>query len=606
MAGMEDELRRLMEKDPTLVLGAVAAENRKIQTARILEDLLVKTVTKAEQQQVAEDQAVQLGDPAQQPSESLDLLSAIQPTQQPLAAGTPPKGSISSITTSDWQDAGAGTKARRVNGKLEITNVKDEQGNPSMDSAWYYQANATPQQSANATQGSLQSGYGNSVAQQLANIQALDSTEAKLTAFNELQIAVGKQMAEAEGAALRQAEQTLGVDRLRSLLAANEAVDRRNPNWATRRMDSPDTAQLRQQLDSAVLKATGLANSFLKSNPDIAGLQASMRTAEIALQRSLVSDQRINEREAQKQMQLDFKQAQLRDSFQPQQYRRIRTLYPDLQTKSDEEIVGILANGRKAIGKEQAALMQASDQDLLQFALQDDNQAAAILLDEESQRTGMSKEVLGQRLARLSANMSPQAALKAIQQRYPNRKSEEYKLAAQPFEAIIRGEKLDKEAAGSMRQTLYRSAMAGLTIANTKEWVSDTRNWVWPADSNGSSIVQALAEKAASAAGSTPVSIMDIASRIRSDLPREQWRAARDELVRAVYNNSKTRNGLLTSVDPDAVAQQVDLDLSRSRIAEAVGVFAQRSDNILRNMYQDSPAAYVGQAYDFLFGNPSK
>lgn len=590
--------RNLIAQDPTLDLAAILKLEAEKQQ---LHDDLVKMGTPIVQAQVAARQQQNTFDPmaelelalGQSNEPVVESWQQSEPTPQEQQAG--PRDASGRIQSPDWVEAGPGVGARRVDGKLQVSNVKDKDGNFTMDDSWYYRSSQT--HGPNATQAP------SALASQLGSIMSLPNAEAQLLAFGQLQVSVGQEMARAHADAVAQAEQKMGVPQLRNLLAQNEQVDRNNPAWAMRQVDSPETARVRAQLDNAVIKANSLAETFVRGNPSVAGLQAQLKTAETFLMRSLNKEQQMDQKTALEAMRMAEKTEALRAQYRPVQLRRARMLDSELVGKSDDEVVQLVARGKKAFTPEQDAILRASEGDLLQMALARNTEAAAVLLKEASATTNVPEEVLGRRLKELSYNMDPAVALKSLTDRFPDKKSQEYKANVEPLLAYARGEVKDKEAQSFARARIFNNALNGLHMRNTQEWVNNVNSWAWPTNDQGESRIKAVVEAVSEIQGGTQVSLNDVIGHIRSKYPRSEWKALSQELKQGIRANKK--EGLLTAVDAEAAVQQAELEFTRGVMSDIVRTItmAPRSDTWYPGN-PNNPTLGLGQAYQFLFGGP--
>lgn len=592
--------RNLIAQDPTLDLAAILKLEAEKQQ---LHDDLVKMGTPIVQAQVAARQQQNTFDPmaelelalGQSNEAVVESWQQSEPTTQEPQAG--PRDASGRIQSPDWVEAGPGVGARRVDGKLQVSNVKDKEGNFTMDNSWYYRSSQTHGPNASRQPPTA-------VASQLSSILSLPNAEAQLQAFGQLQVSVGQEMARAHADAVAQAEQKLGVEQLRSLLAQNEQVDRRNPAWTARPVDSPETARVRAQLDNAIIKANSLAETFLRSNPNIAGMQAQLKTAESFLTRSLNREAQMDQKEAAEQLRTQAKVEALRAQLRPQQLRRARMLDPELVGMEDDSVIQLLAKGKKAFSKEQEMILQAGEGDLLEMALANNKEAAAILIKETAANSGVPEEVLGRRLKELNFNLDPAVALKSMMDRFPDRRSEEYKANVEPLMAYARGEVKDKDAQNWARSRIFNNARNGLVMRNTQEWINSVNSWAWPTNDQGESRIKAVVEAVSEIQGGAQVSLNDVIGHIRSKYPRSEWKALSQELKQGIRANKK--EGLLTAVDAEAAVQQAELEFTRSVFADIERSWNQGLTSGMKEVFPGRvPLAYeLSQGYQFLFGGP--
>ena len=570
-----------MEQDPTMLLGALLEAQANTAKMRAAEDALTRVTTPIVQSSIAGQQEATI----KQNTEGSTAL----PVQTPDKPQVDSKGRP---MNTDWTEAIAGVGTRRVDGKLQVSNVKGPDGQFTMDDSWYYRSSANP--------GSLAA---KTVASQMASIQSLPTVDEKMVAFQQLQVDAARQVAEAHKQAVTQAEEKLGVPALKALLARNEAADRNTIEWQQRRVDSKATAQVRQQLENAMLKADGLAKSFLNSNTEIAGLQASLKTAEYYIQRSMTQEMRIDDKKAAEEFKLRNKKEEIMARYRPQHFSRARILDPALAGMEDTAIVDMIANGKKAFGAEQEALLAATEDQLLSAAVAGNNSAHAILVQEEAAKSGLPADMLSKRLSRLSMNATPEAVMASIEKSYPDKKSPEYQAAIAPFKLYKSGTKLDKDSADMMHRAMLRTAQSGLLIDNTREWIGDVRSWVWTGNEQGESRIKSIVDSIKTVQGETPVSLDDIVAYAKKNYDRKEWSAINRELRSALFANKK--NGLLTQVDADMAAQRIQAEFTKGRASDAWAFAKQTTNNTLTNMANSSgiiPA--IGTAYDFLFGSP--
>lgn len=121
---------------------------------------------------------------------------------------------------------------------------------------------------------SVTGGNASSVMQLMDSASKETAPEKRRSLVQSVQISVAAYKAHALADAIAKSEQAAGVPTLTQQLKDAELRDRADPQWPQYRSDSPITAGIRQQLNSAHEQATRLTPNFLATNAEYARVMA--------------------------------------------------------------------------------------------------------------------------------------------------------------------------------------------------------------------------------------------------------------------------------------------------------------------------------------------
>jgi hypothetical protein len=315
---------------------------------------------------------------------------------------------------------------------------------------------------------------------QMQTILSMGSLDDSMTAYADLQTAMATQAQAILRDLTAQAEQKLGVDRLRNLLQQREAADRNRPDWWKTQTYSQDTELVRQQYEQAVVKAEALGSKWAQSNPELISMSNQAKLFEWQLRKKESTAQSI---EAKKASAVDKQQDKLeteRMKWRPEQLENMRIAFAgqwDESELTDEAILAKLANGKKTLTKEEEAVFKMTEQELAAPAiLQASPLASKLFAERTAQRAGKSTTEVLQKMNQVRNRMDPTYL---IQANGWTADSPEAKQLQASFAAIKSGVATDKEKL-EIQQRLYAGAVQSMQVQNTREKLNNLDQWAMP------------------------------------------------------------------------------------------------------------------------------
>ena len=467
---------------------------------------------------------------------------------------------------------------RRKNpgGPTEYTNVVDSSGRPTMEAPMASSPSAPyaplgsprPNAASSSFVSKEQQKLPMSVSALMQSMQAAGSVDDKISIFTKIQSAAAQEATSAYTRAFEQASSKLGVNTLEQLLAQNEAADRSHPMWAQYQSDSEQTAKVRQQLESARTKAASLADSYLKQDPTLGAMSAQIKTAEMLLQKEYAAEQRREtfgfEQDAREQARLEEKAYQDRlkaqatlEAIGAKGVARLKIVDPSLAGKEATEVARQIASG-KTISDDTKLAIKATSHELLYLATKRNQAAAAILLEEEAATSYLSKEELGKKLSFVEQSMSPAMLRVALERRYPDTRSPEYREAAALLTKSKTG--LTKDEQAKLDDQMFSMAVQNLQSANTNEWIGNlSKGWQWSDPKLQAAVAKIQETKQA------PATLSELIKELQSSSDRKDWPAISEQLRKEIFANRK--KGVLEATDADSVWQYTQQEFSRSLVS---------------------------------------
>lgn len=500
-------------------------------------------------------------------------------------------------------------KRKNKGGSTEYTNVVDSQGRPTMESAPApYAPLGAPASSAFVSR--EQQKLPMSVSALMQSMQAAGSIDDKISIFTRIQSAAAQEATNAYTRAFAQSSDKLGVNTLEQLLAQNEAADRAHPMWAQYQSDSEQTAKVRQQLESARTKAASLADSYLKQDPTLGAMSAQIKTAEMLLQKEYTADQRretfdleqkvrgqarMDEQSAREQARLEEKAYQDRlkaqatlEAIGAKGVARLKIVDPSLAGKEATEVARQIASG-KTISDDTKLAIKATPHELLYLATKRNQAAAAILLEEEAATSSLSKEELGKKLSFVEQSMTPAMLRVALERRYPDTKSPEYREAAALLTKSKAG--LTEEQQRKLDDQMFSMAVQNLQAANTNEWMGNlSKGWQWSDPKLQAAVAKIQETKQA------PATLPELIRELQGSSDRKDWPAISEQLRKEIFANRK--KGVLEATDADSVWQYTQQEFSRSLLGSYLGGALQFGTNLLVTQ----PVAAASDVVSRMFG----
>lgn len=411
------------------------------------------------------------------PSFKAGLAAQETPAKNPLAAdkngwNLPKTGTVNTTGAEERVNArakaeGSGVTATRdENGQLVLSNVAATGltgGGPSMVAA------TTP----NGISGSLE-----------LLRKATDADTASGIMINLRQTAA-EQNAKLNSEAQNFAASKLGVPGLQSYLTASEANDRAAPEWFPGIGDSPGTAKIRAELNTARSAADIEAKRYLDSNTSAAALRATLLSADQEFQRiTRLSDKKevikanSDIRAQEKQERLDAETEATMGAMTPEAIARLVILNPSLANSPDPSTATAQMYRDSVKNKPRVAALQATAAQLPLLALDGNPDAIAITAAKEiAANPGLTQDAVEARLNKVRDRANaPGFETEIIKARFGgNVTSDEAKKALGDLRMGRHG--MDAAAKQQDRMMRFETALELERKATTMNFANDTGSW---------------------------------------------------------------------------------------------------------------------------------
>lgn len=329
--------------------------------------------------------------------------------------------------------------------------------------------------------GTGQEGVAGSVRSILNQLKAATNIDTARGLQAQLNEAAAQESARIQQEAMTHAEAKIGVPAISAELSAAIAADHADPQYYPGRGDSPATANLRNQLNTARSAADLEAQRSMKFNVTQNGLDAALKTAGMETMRisrladkldaaTALSDQRTQAKQDLVNFKLDEAAAGLSDSTQ----QNIRVLNPVLANASERDLAANFVKGKA--NPDYTAAITAPDGDLPKLAAEG-NQFSATLLHAKESALGIKPAETDAKLKQLQEVMrSPTKLKQALLLVTPHTKDAQTAMNAQlaDLNAKSMGSKEDKQLATAYR---YEIAKQVVSTGLTGSYTSDVRNW---------------------------------------------------------------------------------------------------------------------------------
>lgn len=276
-------------------------------------------------------------------------------------------------------------------GKQGFTFTIDEQGNMQINNTPETQT-AVGIKSSDSSQVQFNSG----IQSQMEAIRHAATPDEAISLYTNLVGQVAADKAKAWDQAYKLAADKIGVTGLESELRQNEALDRADPKWQQFQADSPITAKLRAQLQSARGQVDDVAKTFLAANPTLASLDAQMKAIGPLVERQQKMAETWDTFKAQKQFMSEMKKEEdaqkLLEAASPEILQRAVIVEPSLAGGSPVQIMKNLQTMKSSgAAKPKLEAIFADPDQLPAMAIGQRNPAAAkILAAKEAEATGQS------------------------------------------------------------------------------------------------------------------------------------------------------------------------------------------------------------------------
>lgn len=389
--------------------------------------------------------------------------------------------------------------------------------------------------------------------EQMKQILAMGSVDDSISAYANLQTAMASQVQRVMQNLTSQAEQKLGVERLRNLLEQREVADRNRPDWWKTQMYSKETEVVRQQYTQAVSQAEALAAKWAGSNPELLSMQNQAKLFEWQLRRKEATAQGVEAKEFDRRKREDDKKDALRQQFKPEQIENFRIAYadsPEMADMSDEGIISILASGKKTLSKEEEAIFRMSHEEIQSLAIPGSNKLAErIYVQREAQRTGNTPVDVQIQMKQLRSLATPERVIRSMG--WLDSSPEAKRL--RNLEQMVNSGLAKPEEKAAFQEQLFVAASGIMRQQNTARKLGDVSSWVLP-----EGVLKDTADSLR-ASGQPKVSLRDMVQTLVATADKTQLADLSAQIKSAVQANlSVHKDDPLFGMDHLAAYSEVD------------------------------------------------
>jgi hypothetical protein len=326
----------------------------------------------------------------------------------------------------------------------------------------------------------------NSLATQLQQAKSVEEAQG---ISSSLRTALAEEKARLTSEAIKQAETSLGVHKIKAALASSEAMDQSKPGFVPGVGDSPGTLKLRQQLQQTQQQVEATANQWLARNISYARLGAAERNAKEDIKRIVVKGAEFErkrtlkeEADAAKEAINQEKAAVAYDGLSPAQKQVLVRLNPTLaEAGKEKEAIAYVTRQAKS-DKDFVQIMEADPTEYKDLAFSGNKHAAALLATDEAARTGQSAAEVEDQIKRLSTMpVSPQMAqdyfLQKSSSAIGDKEALRKKDAARWNDLLSAKSPEEKKELSflqaEIRRHAYKKAQTTAFMSNTLSWVPE-------------------------------------------------------------------------------------------------------------------------------------
>lgn len=389
--------------------------------------------------------------------------------------------------------------------------------------------------------------------EQMKLILAMGSVDDSISAYANLQTSMASQTQRVMQNLTSQAEQKLGVERLRNLLEQREVADRNRPDWWKTQTFSKETEIVREQYTQAVAQAEALASKWAGSNPELISMQNQAKLFEWQLRRKEATAQGVEAKEFDRQQRAEAKKDALRQQFKPEQIENFRIAYadsPEMADMSDEGIISILASGKKTLSKEEEAIFRMSHEEIQSLAIPGSNKLAErIFVQREAQRTGNTPVDVQIQMKQLRNLATPERIIRSMG--WLDSSPEAKRL--RNLEQMVNSGLAKPEEKAALQEQLFVAASGIMRQQNTARKLGDISSWVLP-----DGVLKDTADSLR-ASGQSKVSLRDTVQALVAKADKTQLADLSAQIKSAVQANlSMHKDDPLFGMDPLAAYSEVD------------------------------------------------
>lgn len=345
-------------------------------------------------------------------------------------------------------------------GKQGFTFTIDEQGNMQINNTPETQA-AVGIKSSNPSQVQFNSG----IQSQMEAIRHAATPDEAIALYTNLVGQVAADKAKAWDQAYKLAADKIGVTSLESELRQNEVLDRADPKWEQFQADSPITAKLRAQLQTARGQVDDVAKTFLAANPTLAALDAQMKAIGPLVERQQKMAETWDTFKAQKQFMSEMKKEEdaqkLLEAASPEILQRAVIVDPSLAGGSPVQIMKNLQTMKSSgAAKPKLEAIFADPDQLPAMAIGQRNPAAAkILAAKEAEATGQSISSITEQFKFMDRTLSNPDKMNQLARQVYGSDKQSFDQFAQSQKLAKFGSKEEKIAGEAAKVQLLMSSM---------------------------------------------------------------------------------------------------------------------------------------------------
>lgn len=360
-------------------------------------------------------------------------------------------------------------------GKQGFTFTIDEQGNMQINNTPETQA-AVGIKSSNPSQVQFNSG----IQSQMEAIRHAATPDEAISLYTNLVGQVAADKAKAWDQAYKLAADKIGVTSLESELQQNEALDRADPKWQQFQADSPITAKLRAQLQSARGQVDDVAKTFLAANPTLASLDAQMKAIGPLVERQQKMAETWDTFKAQKAFMSEMKKEEdaqkLLEAASPEILQRAVIVEPSLAGGSPVQIMKNLQTMKSSgAAKPKLEAIFADPDQLPAMAIGQRNPAAAkILAAKEAEATGQSISSITEQFKFMDRTLSNPDKMNQIARQVFGSDKQSLDQFAQSQKLAKFGSKEEKIAGEAAKVQLLMSSMVR---GNENQFMGNVAGW---------------------------------------------------------------------------------------------------------------------------------
>jgi len=379
------------------------------------------------------------------------------------------------------------------------------------------------------------------------------------------------------------AELQTGLPNLQSQLAESERTDKLDPLYPQFLSDSPQTRQIRNDVEKAQSKALELTKRLISENPTIAAMQAKLGSF-MKVQEHLLSGS-YNRADVRQQ-----KEDQLSESITPDAVKALTYANPAV-ANDPNKAASLGLNAILMRDKNTEALLSPgfTTKDLYPLAVTGNPVAGKALIAMHSDVTGLPIDsvVNDMKLATAFVNSEPFFVKQMTQMAASDPK---YTTLLQEYTKAFLG-KTGKEVEKEKQLTRMQISDQFLTDNRTKIALNDVRSWNGDINLRSNPELAATVDTLKTLQPNAPIPLKLLVNKFVMSAPKEQ-QADRMDLIRqaAVSYANKNNAGLYGNIDLPTLESQLKLSTSWFNSEGLGGAINTWGDTMANYVNNDSPS----------------